>query len=71
MLDLLQSAKDDAWREVMRTHAVLCETRTETAADAHRDALVYWWELSDLFHREVFTRLQLSPGCTSSTGVPR
>lgn len=71
MLDLLQSAKDDAWREVMRTHAALCETRTEAAADAHRDALVYWWSVCDLFHREVLTRLQLSPAYTSSTGVPR
>lgn len=71
MLDLLQDAKTEAWADVLRTHAELIEKRTEEAADAHAAALTFWWEVSDLFHREALTRLELFQAQTSSTGVPR
>jgi hypothetical protein len=71
MLDLLETAKHEAWQRVLESHQTLVETRTTAAADAHRDALVYWWSVCDLHHWEVMTRLAVFTGTASAAEASR
>lgn len=71
MMQLLEAAKAEQWARVLATHQALLETRTEAAADAHRDALLDWWQLAELHHREVLARLNVFAGTESSTEAGR
>lgn len=60
MLEFLREQLALMWVDVMRTHVELVEKRTTEAADAHKEALLDWWHLSEVYDREVMTRLAAS-----------